>query len=98
MEYEIHITEQFEKWHNGIKDKVVISRLVARFARIQEGNFGDSKPLSEDLFELRFTFGGGIRIYYTIQNKQIILLLCAGNKSTQSRDIKKAKQILEELR
>lgn len=98
MEYELEITEQFNKWHSKIKDKSTVSRLVARFARIQEGNFGDSKQISKDLFELRFTFGGGLRIYYTIVENKIVLLLCGGDKSTQSDDIDQAKRMLGELK
>lgn len=97
MCYEIHTTEIFNKWLKNIKDKITHFRIDARLTRLTEGNFGDAKSVSNNLFELRFTFGGGIRIYYTIQGERIILLLHGGNKSTQSKDIEKAKKIIEEL-
>ena len=61
------------------------------------GNFGDYKQISPSLFELRFFFGGGIRIYYTIRNNQVVILLVGGNKSSQQNDIQKAKRILDEM-
>ena len=59
--------------------------------------FGDFKALGDNLFELRFFFGDGLRIYYTIRNQQIVLLLTGGSKSSQSRDIEKAKRMIQEL-
>jgi putative addiction module killer protein len=66
-------------------------------ARIENGNFGDTKTLSANLFELRCFFGGGIRVYYTIRSQQIVLLLVGGDKTSQNRDIEKAKAILSTL-
>ena len=71
--------------------------MLARIDRVQNGNFGDFKSLGGNLFELRFFFGGGLRIYYTVRNHQVILLLNGGNKSSQSKDIEKAKQMIQEL-
>lgn len=71
--------------------------MLVRIDRIQNGNFGDFKSLGDDLFELRFFFGGGLRIYYTIRDRQIVLLLHGGDKTNQSRDIEKAKQMIQEL-
>jgi len=56
------------------------------------GNFGDCKPVSAGVFEFRLHFGSGYRIYYGKDGSTIILLLCGGDKNTQNRDIKKAKQ------
>lgn len=71
--------------------------MLARIDRIQNGNFGDSKSLGDNLFELRFVFGGGLRIYYTIRHHQVVLLLNGGSKSSQSKDIEKARQMIQEL-
>lgn len=73
------------------------ARIISRFDRIQMGNFGDYKKLDENLFELRFFFGPGFRIYFTIKDEKVVFLLCGGNKSTQSKDIKKARIIIDEL-
>ena len=71
--------------------------MLARIDRVKNGNFGDFKSLGNNLFELRFFFGGGLRIYYTLRNHQVVLLLNGGSKSSQSKDIDKARQIIQEL-
>lgn len=70
------------------------NRVLARLARLEENNYGDYKKLDDEIYELRFKFGSGYRIYFAEIDNVIILLLNAGNKSTQSKDIKKAKEYL----
>lgn len=97
MEREIGSTNHFNKWFKGLKDIVVKRKILARLDRLKNNNFGDFKRIDSNLFELRFFFGSGLRIYYTIRSKQVILLLVGGDKSSQSQDIKHAKQILDKL-
>lgn len=97
MKYEIETTNIFDKWLAGIKDRKHRARIISRFDHIQLGNFGDHKVIAENLFELRFFFGPGYRAYYAIMDGTVVLLLCGGDKSTQSKDIDKAKRILIEL-
>ena len=97
MKYEITSTSFFDKWLKGLKDRTTRNKVLARIDRVQNGSFGDFKSLGNNLFELRFFFGGGLRIYYTIRNHQVILLLNGGRKSSQSRDIEKARQMMQEL-
>jgi len=97
MKYELHSTPNFDKWFVKVKDKSSKNKILARLARVENGNFGDFKKLRANLFELRFFFGGGFRIYYTIRNNHIVLLLTGGNKSGQKNDIQKAKIILDEM-
>lgn len=73
-------------------------RIHQRILRIEEGNFGDCKKLTEDISELRFSFGKGYRIYYTKIDEIIILLINGGDKSDQSNDIYKAQKLLNEWR
>jgi len=94
MVYEIKTTLAFNKWLKTIKDPVSRARIMARLQRIRNGNLGMINTIDNRISEFKFTFGGGIRIYYTIVDKQIILLLTGGNKSTQKKDIIKARQIL----
>ena len=98
MKYELETTQEFDKWLEKIRDKKVLHRFDVRFNRIINGNFGDAKQVATNLFELRFFFGNGYRIYYTVQNEKIVLLLCGGDKSSQSKDIAKAKKLLELLK
>lgn len=95
--YQLQQTDNFSKWFNRLKDKGVKTRLIARLAIIENGNLGDYKQLSENLYEFRMTFGGGIRLYYTVDCGRIILLLAGGNKGTQKSDIKRAETILKDL-
>ncbi len=97
MTWEIHSTATFDKWFQKIRDRTVRYRLEARFSRLAEGNFGDAKALASELFELRFFFAGGLRVYYTIREGEIVLLLCAGDKSNQAADISQAKSLLAGL-
>ena len=97
MVYEIVSTPVFEKWLKGLKDRSTKNKLLSRLARIENGNFGDYKQLGRNLFELRFFFGGGLRIYYIIQDGHLVLLLAGGDKSSQSKDIEKAKLIVASM-
>jgi putative addiction module killer protein len=97
VSYEIRTTAVFDGWYSQIKDKTVKYRLEARLSRVADGHFGDAKPVASSLFELRFFFGGGFRIYYTIIAGKVVLLLCGGDKSSQSSDIEQAKKLLDEL-
>lgn len=97
MGYDIVSTSSFNNWLRTLKDRTTRNKILARIDRIQNGNLGDYKSLGNDLFELRFFFGGGLRIYYTIRNQHIVLLLHGGNKSNQSKDIEKARQMIKDL-
>ncbi len=86
----------YDDWFYGL-DKTTQARIEKRLERVLEGNYGDFKKIGSDISELRFAFGSGYRIYYTESNDIIIILLCAGDKSTQKDDIKKAGKYLEDL-
>ena len=87
----------FSNWLNSLKDPVMRLRIRRRLDRLEIGNFGDCKPIGEGVSELRLAFGPGYRIYFAEQDDVIIILLCAGDKSSQKKDIKTAKQYWQEL-
>lgn len=97
MTYQIEKTDNFDKWLNSRKITSYKNRLLARFERIKNGNFGDFKPITTKLFELRFFFGDGLRVYYTFKNNEVVLLLMGGDKSSQKKDIEKAKKLIDDL-
>jgi len=97
MKYKLRSTKQYDKWFSKLKESTVKTRILARLDRIENGNFGDFKQINPSLFELRFFFGAGLRIYYTIQNSRVVLLLTGGNKASQEKDIEKAAELLKEL-
>lgn len=84
-------------WYKSL-DKSIQRRIDMKIDKLEEGYYGDYKQLTSDLYELRCKFGSGYRIYFTEQENIIILILCAGDKSTQSKDIKKAKDIIETIK
>ena len=95
----IYVTEDgrkpFIEWLESLEDKTIRYRIKERLDRVALGNLGDHKFISDGVYELRLVFGSGYRIYYGNEGKEIILLLCGGDKSSQKKDIKKAVTYLE---
>lgn len=87
----------FTNWLGKLKDRQVRFRLIDRVSRLSDGLFGDSHSVGDGVSELRLDFGPGYRIYYTIRRTEVIILLVGGDKSTQSKDIEKAKQLAKEI-
>ena len=96
--YQIQQTDIFAKWLSKLKDRKATAKILARLESLRQGNTGDSKSLGSGLHELRVHLGPGYRIYYTRKSGLLVLLLCGGNKSSQSKDITRARKILVELR
>lgn len=71
---------------------------MTRIDRVQVGNLGDCKALGNGLYELRVDWGPGYRVYFARIGKMAVLLLCAGDKRTQSSDIVKARECLEDYK
>ena len=94
----IHETENFKNWIRGLKDRIAQAIINARIRRISAGNFGDVKPVGNNVSELRVDYGPGYRVYFTRHGKEIVILLCGGDKSTQDKDIETAKQIANSLK
>jgi len=80
----------FRKWRQGIRDLRARQAIDARIARFRTGNLGMSRPVGEGVCESKIDFGPGYRIYYALDG-QMIVLLCAGDKSSQDVDIRLAK-------
>ena len=96
--YQVHQTDIFAGWLSKLRDSRAIARILVRIESLRQGNSGDSKSLGSGLHELRIHFGPGYRIYYTRKSGLVVLLLCGGDKSSQSKDIAHARRILTELR
>lgn len=82
----------YRKWFENTRDLKTKARIEVRLSRIELGNFGDHKPVGDGIFELRFTFGSGYRVYYGLDGESVVLLLLGGDKNTQTNDIQKAKK------
>lgn len=90
--------EPFTEWLKSIRDQKIRTRIQARLDRLVDGNFGDCKPVGEGISEIRLHFGAGYRIYFGEVENIIVLLLCGGDKSSQMRDIKRAKTYWQEYK
>ena len=80
----------FGQWLEGLKDRQARVRIAVRLVRLENGNFGDCKPVGEGVGEQRIDWGPSYRVYYAIQNKRVILLCNGGDKRTLGADINKA--------
>lgn len=83
---------------DSLKNAKYRTRIQARLDRVQMGNFGDFCLVGDDVSELRFFFGSGYRVYFGLDGKDCVILLCGGNKSTQKKDIRLAKQYWKEYK
>ncbi len=89
-------TETFRKWESKLKDPRARAAIAARLFRLAAGLAGDVSPVGEGVSELRIHYGPGYRVYFQQRGTSIIVLLCGGDKSTQSRDIQAAKRLANE--
>ncbi|MGV8921509.1 MAG: type II toxin-antitoxin system RelE/ParE family toxin [Pseudomonas sp.] len=87
-------TLEFDDWLTNLKDSKGKARIASRLISAELGNFGDTESVGERVSEMKIHTGPGYRVYFSRQGEVIYLLLCGGDKSSQRRDIKHAKQIL----
>lgn len=91
-------TDVFDRWLTKLRDARAAARVQARLDRLATGNPGDAKAVGEGVVEMRIDYGPGYRVYYTRRGVLVILLLCGGDKSTQAKDIARAKQMAQALK
>ncbi|MDR1997968.1 MAG: type II toxin-antitoxin system RelE/ParE family toxin [Candidatus Margulisbacteria bacterium] len=95
--YKVEMTEIFQDWRNSLKDSKAVRAIRARLDHITLGHLGDTKPVGGGVFELRMHLSPGYRLYFVNKTGRIILLLCGGNKSSQSKDIARAQKLAREI-
>lgn len=93
---ELRQTEEFRLWLSRLRDERAAARIAMRLARVQSGLLGDVKYF-DGIGELRVDYGPGYRVYFVKRGKTIIVLLCGGDKSSQARDIGRARILAEEV-
>ena len=91
--YEIKKLSYFNDWVKKLKDIKAKVSIFRRIDRLKKGNFGDCKSVGEGVSELRIKTGKGYRVYFKNEDGEIIIILIAGDKSTQTKDIEKAKEL-----
>lgn len=94
---EIRKTEAFAKWLDDLSNIGGRARILARIERLRGGNLGDWKSIGNGIGELRIDAGPGYRVYFTRIGSEMVILLAGGDKSTQSRDIRRAKALAKQL-
>ncbi|MCM2294762.1 type II toxin-antitoxin system RelE/ParE family toxin [Allorhizobium sp. BGMRC 0089] len=93
---EVRKTQSFTDWLKSLKDVRAKARIQVRIDRLSLGLLGDAK-FFDGIGELRIDYGPGYRVYFVQRGKEIIILLSGGDKSTQAKDIKKAKEMAKEV-
>jgi putative addiction module killer protein len=104
MKYEVrtYITQKgdipFQEWFDGLKDTKAQTKVLTRLERVRFGNFGDFKSIkgTKGLFEMRERYGAGLRIYYSVIEGKVVLLLAGSIKRDQKKMITKAREYLED--
>jgi len=97
--YIIEKTDEFDKWLRKLKDIRAKTKILFRIQRIEQyGNFGDCEAVGEGISELRIHYAKGYRVYLKEYGEKIVLVLNGGDKSTQQKDIAKAKQIWSDFK
>jgi putative addiction module killer protein len=89
-------SDAYKKWIRKLNDERARYRINARVERLKQGNPGDHRFLG-DISEMRIDYGTGYRVYYKDTGKEIIILLCGGDKTTQQEDIERAREILKDF-
>ena len=95
--FEIRKTEVYAKWIDSLADIQARAKILVRIERLTAGNPGDVKPVGEGVSELKINYGPGYRVYFKKQGRELIILLAGGDKSSQTKDIKKALSLARNL-
>ena len=96
MVLEVKQTETFRKWRTRLKDDSARALIASRLDRLAYGLMGDVEPVGQGVSELRIHYGPGYRVYFQKRGETLVILLCGGDKSTQAKDIKVAKNLANE--
>ena len=92
----VYRSSLFDSWLRSLRDRAAQARIFNRIRNIELGNLGDYKALGGGLFELRVHHGPGYRLYFTLSGEAVVFLLAGGDKSSQNKDIIRARKMMEE--
>lgn len=94
---DVRETPVFTRWMAKLRDQKAVANIARRIERMANGNPGDSKSVGAGVSEMRIDYGPGYRVYYVRRGTTLVVLLCGGDKSTQDKDITRAKELASEL-
>jgi putative addiction module killer protein len=95
--YQVQKTEVFDSWLATLADQTAVAKIVSRIERLEMGNPGHVEPVGDGISEMKIDYGPGYRVYYKRTGETVMLLLCGGDKSTQRKDIDRAKELAAQL-
>lgn len=95
--FQLAETDEFHHWLGSLTDRRTMARIIDRLKRASNGNFGDVKPAGSGVSELRIDYGPGYRVYFFRRGKELVILLCGGDKKSQRADIARAVRMKEEI-
>lgn len=90
-------TAEFVAWLDALNDKRAQVRIAARLRQAETGSLGDWQPIAGDVSEMRVHHGPGFRLYFVRRGRVIVVMLNAGDKSTQKRDVRRALKLAAQL-
>ena len=93
----IRTTNIFDSWYSRLRDRQAKARIAVRIDRLADGNPGQFRNLTGGISEMKVDVGPGYRIYYTERSGEVIVLLVGGDKSSQSADMAKAREVARSL-
>lgn len=97
MQYDVATTETFDSWLDGLRDHRAAVAITNSIIKLENGLFGNVEPVGEGVSEMKIDIGAGYRCYFVTRDRTLIVLLMGGDKSTQKRDIAKAKEMAAQL-
>lgn len=95
--FQLAETDTFHHWLGSLSDRRAMARIIDRIKRASNGNFGDAKAVGSGVSEMRIDYGPGYRVYFFRRGKELVILLCGGDKKSQQADIAQAVRIKEEI-
>lgn len=95
--FSLEETLEFAKWLGDLRDRKAKVKIADRLKRASNGNFGDHRSVQGGVFEFRIDYGPGYRVYFFQRGKELVILVCGGDKRTQDADIAYAKRLKEEI-
>lgn len=95
--FQLAETGAFHHWLGSLADRRAKARIIDRIKRASNGNFGDAKPVGSGVSEMRIDYGPGYRVYFFRRGKELVILLCGGDKKSQKADIAQAMRMKKEI-
>ncbi|MCW1402053.1 type II toxin-antitoxin system RelE/ParE family toxin [Novosphingobium sp. MW5] len=95
--FRVETTAEFDRWLDGLRDRMAQKRIAMRIRRVESGLLGDWKTVGDGVSELRVDHGPGYRLYYTMRGEVLVILLCGSDKSDQDRAIRLSKELVKQV-